>query len=273
MRKHIDLGFCTAILFFNTQHPAFANRLVRRAFAEAVDRKALAAHFYSNALAFTATGLLPPSLGHAMPDNIVHDLEHAITLIKESGVHPSTAPLVMSVVPVPRPHLPDPHAAAEMLSRQLGKLGYSFDIRQAKSIDEFFVMAGRGEYDLMLSGWIPDTSDPVDYVESLLASHSVPAKGGEVSKGSNLSRWSNAVADLAISKERIQCDPANWNQLCGVLQSEVPLVPLMYGPRTVVVTWRVKNFPRNFGNRPFLAELEMEPRSNAADAHASGIIH
>jgi peptide/nickel transport system substrate-binding protein len=197
----------------------------------------------------------------ATPDNIVHDLEHARQLLAESGVQPPPAPLIISVVPVPRPHLPDPLATAEMIASQLGKLGFSFDIRQAKSIDDFFDMAGRGQYDLALSGWIPDTPDPLDYMESLLASHSVPASGRGASKGSNLSRWSNTEADQAIDKERIKPDPANWSQLCNLLQTEVPLMPLMYGPRSVVVTWRAKNFPRNFGHRPFLAELELEPRS------------
>ncbi|MBZ5523721.1 MAG: hypothetical protein LAP21_15925 [Acidobacteriia bacterium] len=266
MRKCIDLGYCTAILFFNTERQIFLNHLVRRACAEAIDRKALAAQSYSNALAFTATGLLPPSLGKATPDNIVHDLEHARQLLAESGIHPPTTPLIMCVVPVPRPHLPEPRATAEMVATQLGKLGFNFDIRQARSMEEFFDMAGRGSYDLVLSGWIPDTSDPLDYMESLIATPSIPASGRGASKGSNLSRWTSDAVDQAIDRERMRPDPDNWKQMCDLLQSEVPLLPLMYGPRSVVVTWRAKNFPRNFGHRPFLAELELEQRSALVDA-------
>lgn len=266
MRKCIDLGYCTAILFFNTERQVFLNSLVRRACAAAIDRKALAAQSYSNALAFTATGLLPPSLGQATPDNIVHDLEHARALLQESGVQVPVTPLIMGVVPVPRPHLPEPRATAEMLATQLGRLGFNFDIRQARSMEEFFDIQGRGAYDLVLSGWIPDTSDPLDYMESLLATHSVPASGRGASKGSNLSRWKNADADLAIDRERMRRDPENWTKLCDLLRTEVPLLPLMYGPRSVVVTWRAKNFPRNFVHRPFMAELELETRSALVDA-------
>jgi ABC-type transport system substrate-binding protein len=266
MRKCIDLGYCTAILFFNTERQIFLNPVVRRAFAEAIDRKALAAQSYSNALAFTATGLLPPSLGQSAPDGIGYDLEHARQTLAEAGVKPPITPLIIGVVPVPRPHLPDPRATAEMIASQLGKLGFNFDIRQARTMEEYYEMCGRGQYDLMLSGWIPDTADPLDYMESLLATHSVPAAGQAAGKGSNLSRWRNETADRAIDKERVRQDPENWRQLSELLQKEVPLLPLMYGPRSVVVTWRAKNFPRNFGYRPFLAELDLEPRSELVDA-------
>ena len=76
MRKCIQLGFCTAVLFFNTERPLFQDSRVRLAFASAIDRKALAAHSYSNALAFAATGLVPPVLGSA-PDMMTHDLARA----------------------------------------------------------------------------------------------------------------------------------------------------------------------------------------------------
>ena len=63
MRKCIDLGYCTALLFFNAEQPVFQDTRVRLALACAIDRKALAAQSYSNALAFAATGMIPPVLG------------------------------------------------------------------------------------------------------------------------------------------------------------------------------------------------------------------
>ena len=266
MRKCIDLGYCTAILSFNTERPIFANSLVRRAMAAAIDRKALAAQSYSNALAFTATGLLPPSLGRPTPDEITHDLEQARSLLASAGIDRPSRPLSMCVVPMPRPHLPKPRATAEMIASQLGHLGFNLEIRQAKSMDEYFEITGSGQYDLVLAGWIPDTPDPLDYLESLLTTHCIPAAGRAASKGSNFSRWRNSGMDQAIEMERNKPDPANWQRICDLLRTEVPLFPLMYGPHTVVVTWRVKNFPRNFCNRPFLAGLELEPRSALVDA-------
>ncbi len=269
MRKCIDLGYCTAILSFNTERPIFADSLVRRAFAAAIDRKALAAQSYSNALAFTATGLLPPALGKATPDEITHDLDQARSLLASAGIDRPSKPLVLAVVPVPRPHLPEPRATADMIAGQLSQLGFSFEIRQTKSMDEFFDIAGHGQYDLILSGWIPDTPDPLDYLESLLATHSIPAVGRAASKGSNLSRWHNPDMDKALDMERVKSDPANWQKITDLIRGEVPSFPLMYGPHTVVVSWRAKNFPRNFCNRPFLAGLELEPRSALVDAVAT----
>jgi ABC-type transport system substrate-binding protein len=254
MRKCIDLGYCTSILSFNMEKPVFQDVRVRQAFAGAIDRKALAAHSYANALAFAATGVLPPALGSS-PDLIMHDLGTARDLVNKAGVS-FASPVVLAVIPVPRPYLPEPRATAEMIVAQLGHLGFRIEIRQPRDLAEYQDICRRGAYDMMLSGWIPDTADPVDFMESLLASHSVPANG-QATRGSNLSRWRNPAVDEMLQKQRVNPDPANWRNICDLLRKEVPLFPLMYGPRIAVVSWRAKNFPRDFGSGPFLSHVEL----------------
>jgi ABC-type transport system substrate-binding protein len=262
MRKCIDLGYCTAVLFFNTEKPLFQESRVRTAFASAIDRKNLAAQSYSNALAFAATGLIPPVLGSA-PDFMMHDLARAKDLLAAAQAR-SASPLTLAVLPVPRPYLPEPRATAELIAAQLGDIGFPVQMKHPRDLTEYQDICQRGDYDLLLAGWIPDTSDPVDFMESLLASNTIPSSSNQATRGSNLSRWRNNAMDEALQKQRMKPEPANWQRICELVRNEAPLVPLMYGPRIAVVSWRAKNFPRDFGSGPFLAQVELPDSAFAA---------
>jgi peptide/nickel transport system substrate-binding protein len=265
MRKCIQLGYCTAVLFFNTERPLFQDNRVRLAFAHALDRKALAAHSYSNALAFAATGMIPPVLG-STPDLIMHDLARARDLLAKAGAKPS-GPLVLAVVPLPRPYLPEPRATADLVAHQLSLLGFKVDVRQPREISEYQDWNARGAYDMVLGGWIPDTADSLDFMESLLGASSVPTPANQTTRASNFCRWRNAEMDQAPEKQRLKPETATWQRICDMVRHEAPAFPLMYGPRIAVVSWRARNFPRDFGTGPFLAKVEL-PESSSATADA-----
>jgi len=262
MRKVIQLGFCTALLFFNTEKPFFQDSRIRRAFAATIDRKALAAQSYSNALAFAATGMIPPVLG-STPDLITHDVAQARDLLAKAGVKPAK-PLVLAVIPVARPYLPEPRATAELVAKQLGQLGFNVEVRQPGDIAEYRDWNARGAYDMVLGGWIPDTVDPVDFMESILSTSSIPVPANQNTRASNFCRWRNAEMDQALDKQRLKPEPATWQRICDLVRNEVPVFPLMYGPRIAVVSWRARNFPRDFGTGPFLAKVELPDTSSSS---------
>jgi ABC-type transport system substrate-binding protein len=255
MRKSIQLGYCTAVLFFNTERPLFKDKQVRLAFSSAIDRKALAAQSYANALAFAATGLIPPVLG-STPDLITFDLAHARDLLAKAGVKAS-APLVLAVIPLPRPYLPEPRATAELLAAQLGQLGFKVEIKQPRDVSEYQDLNARGAYDMVLGGWIPDTADPLDVMESLLGPSSIPTPANQTTRGSNFCRWRSSAMEVALEKQRLSPDTATWQRICDMVRHEAPAFPLMYGPRIAVVSWRTRNFPRDFGTGPFLSKVEL----------------
>jgi ABC-type transport system substrate-binding protein len=269
MRKSIQLGYCTAVLFFNTERPLFQDSRVRLAFASAIDRKALAAQSYSNALAFAATGMIPPVLG-STPDLITHDLSHARELLAKTGAKAS-APLVLGVIPLARPYLPEPRATADLLATQLSQLGFKIEIRQARDISEYQDWNARGAYDMVLGGWIPDTADPLDVMESLLGGTSIPTASNQNTRGSNFCRWRSTTMQEALEKQRMNPDVANWQRICDMVRNEAPAFSLMYGPRIAVVSWRARNFPRDFGTGPFLSNIEL-PESNLSSAD-TGQVH
>src|SRR6185503_16272336 len=82
-RKYFQPGISTAALYFNTERPHLRDPRVRRALALAVDRAELARISYENALAFTATSLLPPSMG-TFRDGIRASPEQARELMREA---------------------------------------------------------------------------------------------------------------------------------------------------------------------------------------------
>ena len=263
MRKSIQLGYCTAVLFFNTERPLFQDKRVRLAMAAAIDRKALAAQSYSNALAFAATGMIPPVLG-STPDLITHDLARARDLLAKANAKTSV-PLVLAVIPMPRPYLPEPRATAGLLAVQLGQLGFKVEIKQARDRSEYQDWNRRGAYDMVLGGWIPDTPDPLDFMESLLGATSIPSPANQTTRGSNFCRWRGAEMDQALEKQRLKPEPATWQKICDMVRDEVPAFPLMYGPRIAVISWRARNFPRDFGTGPFLSSVELPESSSSAN--------
>lgn len=256
VRKLIDLGYCTALLYFNTERAPWSELRVRQAVAAAVDRRALAGASYTNPLAFAATGLLPPSLG-GVPDGVLYDPARAASLLGESGVRPPVTPVKMLVVPLARPHLPHPRVTARLVGARLESLGFRVQIVITRDIADYLEQTARGQYDLVLSGWIPESPDPLDYLEMLLASWSVPDSRRAASRVANLSRWRHPGMDEALRRHRTDARPETLREIHEIFHAELPMLPLLYGPRVAVSSWRVRERPAVLNWRPFLADLPL----------------
>lgn len=255
VRKWLEPGSGTAILYFNTQRPALADAQVRRALALSIDRTEVARLSYHNPMSFTATGLLPPMFGSAR-DGIVHDPKRAAALLQAAGeARPKR--LSLFLIYGPRPYLPHPRAVADHLVERLGTLGIEVTVRQAKSMGEYFQEAGRGDYDLALSGWVADTADAADFLYALLSPDAVPSAGRRIVIDGNLSRWRNERVREAL--ERFRRDPSERNRAAVLepVQQETPLLPLMYGPTIYVYSPRVAGFKPSPLGIPRFAELSL----------------
>jgi ABC-type transport system substrate-binding protein len=258
VRKLARLGHCTCSLFFNCERPPFVSVAVRRAFARAVDREALAATCYSNPLAFTARGLLPPTLGR-LDDLVPFDLDAARAWLTKSAAQPPAKPLELLAIPLPRPYLPTPESVAARLAQDLGALGWPLRVVLPRDLKEYSALVGRGAYDLALQGWRPDSPDALEYVESHVASTRVPVTPDGIALSVNVARYRNAAMDAALAAHRERGDEASWLRVQRLLAEDVPLLPLIYGPYVAVVSWRVTQLPSSsflFG--PFLRELRVD---------------
>lgn len=239
VRKAFRPSNATAILHLNATRPALASTLVRQAITLAVDRTAVAEVSYSNALAFTATSLIPPGMGPT-PDKHVFDLERAKALLGQAAPE---LPLRLEMLTIwaPRPYLPNPQPVAELIARQLAAIGVEAKVAVPRDSNEFFRRRDAGDYDLALAGWIADTPDPADFLEANLQSDRVPRTGHASAGCCNLSRRPNPDLDAALKVFREKPSPESLDLVLTLVAEEAPLLPLMYGPTVAVSSFRAQN--------------------------------
>ena len=227
-------GNSTGILFLNCERRALASTNVRRGIALALDLHELASRsFDRNPAAFVAASLLPPMMGRqtGMPAT---NREEALRILGASGVKPYRLSLLVPWAP--RPYMPKPLPLAQALARQLAHVGIAVELRETKTSDEFFGDLVRGNYDLVLAGWIADTPDPADFFEALLWS-----KMAEGENHSNFSRWKNAAMDAALARFRAEPSEEHKRDIHRLVREDAPLVPLIYGQSVVVHSRKMRN--------------------------------
>jgi len=243
VRKWLEPGCSICNLYINTEREPFNDLRVRKAIAMSVDRMKLAAACFGNALAFAARGPLPPLMGNWY-DQVPYDRSAAQKLLKEVGQVKFSRVKIISPWG-PRPYVPYPERVIALLQEMLGYLGIEFDVLPTSDLDDYRRQIITGDYDFALLGWIADTPDPIDFLEAIYASKSVPNRIGTSGLFSNESRWRNSEMDAALAAYR--ADPSenrhqNQSKIMEILTKEVPVLPLMYGPTIGAHAFRVKNF-------------------------------
>ncbi len=241
VRKWLEPGSGTAILYFNTERAGLSDARVRRALALAVDRAEVARISYHNPMAFTATGLLPPMMG-TWRDGIAHDPKRALGLLSQVEEDRRPHRLSLLLIYGPRPYLPHPRAVADHLVERFATLDVEVTVHQAESMERYFHEAARGDYDLALSGWVADSTDPADFLDAILSPTSIPSPSRRIVFDGNLARWSTSGSGEALQRFRQQPSEANKARLLDLLRDEMPLLPLMYGPTIYVYSPRFQNF-------------------------------
>jgi ABC-type transport system substrate-binding protein len=255
-RKQFLPGASTAILYFNTERPGLTDPRLRRALAHAIDRTDVTRTSYSNALAFAASSLLPPMMG-SYRDGITYAPDRSRELIKELGSHMPDR-LRMLLVWAPRPYLPQPKTAANVIARQLADVGVRVEVVPTATNEEYNRRIRAGDYDMLLSGWIADSLDPADYLDANLSSELIPNPEAPPVNRANRSRWKDRAMDEALARFREQRSEEARAAVIERMREEVPLLPLMYGPTVVVCGWRVKNFEPSPLGLPSLAAVDVE---------------
>lgn len=255
VRKYFELGNSVAFLYFNTERSGLADPRLRKAICLALDRLDLASLSHTHALAHTAASVVPPMMS-GWRDGLAPHPEQARALISELG-DAKPERLSMLVMFGPRPYLPHPMRAAAYITERVGELGIAIEPHQAKDSSDYYHSVAAGDYDLALSGWIADTADPADFLESTLSSEAIPQPDQPISIEANLSRWKSARADAALRELRREPDEAKLHEILQLARDEVPAFPLMYGAISFVHSWRVKNFEPPPLGIPHFSELEL----------------
>jgi len=254
IRKWLEPGSSTAMLYFNTERPALADPRVRRALALAVDRSEVAKVSYPNPLTFTATGLLPPLMGR-FRDGLTPDPRQAAQLLRSAGGGPERLGLLL--VFGPRPYLPDPQGVAQVLARQIGELGIEVEVEPTSDSEAYYRKVASGQYDMVLAGWVADTPDPADFLEAILAPEAIPSPNRPMVVHANLGRWRHAEATAALKTFRADSSDVSRERIRELVSEDVPLLPLMYGPTLYVYTQRLQDFEPSPLGIPLLCEAKL----------------
>lgn len=227
--------FGTYYLEFNTSRPPLNDRRVRRALAMAVDRKSICEQI-------TRGGQIPaysfvfPGVGkYQIGAKIEGGLEQARQLLAEAGFPGGKGfPKLELLFNTSEAHRPIAEAVQQMWKRDLG-----VDIGLANQEWKVYLNARKtGEYDIARAGWIAFYPDP-DQFASLLATTS----------GNNYTRWGNPEYDRILAEsQRTPTDPERFaliQQLDTIFAHEVPLIPVYFYTRIILLRPEVKGFPPN----------------------------
>jgi ABC-type oligopeptide transport system substrate-binding subunit len=178
-------------------------------------------------------------------------------MLEAAGGLPSS-PLRLLEVWGPRPYLPKPDHVARAICEQLGRVGVPVEAAATGDVDVYFGELLKGDYDMVLGGWIADTPNPADFFDATLMSELVPAANTPAAISCNLARHRNADMDEALRRYREHPTTDNMAAVLDRVREQVPLVPLMHGPSVIVHSWRVQNYEPQGAAAPDFAVLDLD---------------
>ena len=250
--KSFQPGNSTALLHFNCRR--LEDPRLRRALALAIDRSALARLSYENALAFCASGPLPPMFG-SMPDGIRESLSAAKSEL-EASTQELPPKITLLEVWAPRQYIPHPQRVSQGIAQQLSQLGVEVEIQTTASFDDFYDRCRTYDYDLALAGWISDTPHAADFLESNLGSSCIPEVGKAPGVRFNLSGFTNSDVDRALLELRSGSSQA-LDEIAKQLEEATPFLALLYGPSVVVHQHSVKGYQHQSVDSYRLWEMDL----------------
>lgn len=227
-------GNSCGFLSINVKKPYLNDKRVRKAIAAAINPVEMAGKYFKGVAGSPAKSMVPPSLFSYPSKLIVNDKEYAKKLLEGINID-KTKEFVLLESWAPRPYMPDPHSIALDLKKYLEEVG--FKIKVERDPENYFKRMQSGDFDLILNGWIADSGDPVEYIEANLHSRAIGHN--------NASFWENKEFDKLIDECKILSGKELEKKLreaLAIVDEEVPLIPLFYGPQTAVMKKNVKGY-------------------------------
>ncbi|HPR64792.1 MAG TPA: ABC transporter substrate-binding protein [Thermoanaerobaculia bacterium] len=229
-----SLGNNVGFLAMNTSHSPFERKEVREAVAHSINVVELTRTFFPGGTGAPATTFLPPPIFKTQGHPKSYNPTQAKDLLTKSGASLSK-PMVLLQTWAPRPYMPDPAGIAKAVKESLENIG--FTIRIVNDPDNFFTRLRAGDFDLCLSGWIGDSSDPVEFLAANFHSNYIGLQ--------NLPRWSDPQFDRLIQTARVSKGfpfKKAMDDALGRMGNGVPLVPLFWGAQSAAWSKSVQGY-------------------------------
>jgi oligopeptide transport system substrate-binding protein len=243
------VSFDVQYLAFNTEEPPFDDPLVRRAFAQAVDKQAIV-EVVLRELAVVANGTIPPGIeGYDEAfEGIPFDPEAARATL-ESSTYGTDLPRIVWTSPGQGATAgPVVEAIVEMLRENLG---VEVEIEQVE-FATFLQDLNRSRFQMFDAGWIADYPDAQNFVDVLFYSDSTQ----------NDWNYANPEVDALIEEARREPDSQRrvelYQEAMAIVVDEAPVIPLFHGKNTEVVKPYVGNYEPPAFEIPFLRFITLE---------------
>ena len=187
IRAHPDVsvleqaGLNIGFLAYNTQKPPFNDVRVRKALNMAINKSAILDRVYQGT-AIAAVNLIPPTMwsyNKEVKDD-VFDPVAAKKLLSEAGF-PEGFTTDFWVMPVARPHNPNPQLMGQMIQADLALVGVKANIKMP-DWTEYAPRMSQGEHAMGLYGWTTGQGDPDAFFYDLLSCEVAQANGPNMSK-------------------------------------------------------------------------------------------
>ncbi|MBI5396187.1 MAG: ABC transporter substrate-binding protein [Verrucomicrobia bacterium] len=162
-----------------------------------------------------------------------------ITIETNIVEHVELPPLKLHVMTNPRPYLPNPVRAAELIKADLEAIGLKIEIA-ANEWGTHLAAVRNAQHDLALHGWIGDNGDPDNFLSIIDPQAAQPGAAINISF--------NEDADLAeaLRAARSELDAGKrartYARVLALARERLPLVPLAHAMDIVVLRQNVRGF-------------------------------
>ncbi|MGD0061248.1 MAG: ABC transporter substrate-binding protein [Verrucomicrobiia bacterium] len=226
-------GLNVCYLAFNCQKPPLDNASLRRIIASAINKKDIIEDVYRGA-AIIAKNPLPPFVAgynDAIPVQPPHAIDQILPVFNR--------PIRLEVMTNPRPYLPNPLRAAEMIKADLAKAGIPIEI-VPNEWGAHLSRTSHGEHEMALLGWVGDNGDADNFLYVLLDKDTAT-----LGSALNVCFWMNdAYHDLMIAARReldTEKRAALYRKSQEIVFEEAPMVPLAHAQQLMACRATVSN--------------------------------
>ncbi|MHC4781217.1 MAG: ABC transporter substrate-binding protein, partial [Planctomycetota bacterium] len=224
----------------NNDQPPFDKPEVRLAVAHAID-KAKLIKLAAFGIGMPGLNPMPPSVWgyHGTLEEHRYDPAKAREMLERAGF-PDGFETELWAMPNPRPYMPRPKEAAQIIKENLAAVGIKVKII-SHPWKVYLEKTKHGEHPMCLLGWTTDNGDPDNFLWVLLSKEN--AKKGEAQ---NVSFYRNEkVASLLNQAKHVVETGAReklYHQAQEIIHAEAPMIPLMYLPQMIAFRREVRGY-------------------------------
>jgi len=218
----------------------YANKSVRMAIAEAVNKQSYVDAFYSG-LGKVPTGFMPPATTGFKAETLpTYDATKAKADLQAAGLTAAQLNIVLEYPSnVVRPYMPDPKGIAQAIAQDLQAIGFTVTLKSEDWHGGYVSDATGGKFSLYLFGWTCDWAGADNFLYTAWFGY----QGGKP----NLQfGWKNDAANAlmlkALGEPTVDAANADWGQVQDLLAADMPAVPIVNSTPPGALTAKVHGF-------------------------------